>query len=236
MGSARLPGKVLKKVSSMPMLWYMFDRLKYSQEVDKIILATSTSSKDDQLVSFAEEYQIPCFRGSEEDVLGRYYGAAIYFEGETIVRLTGDCPLIDPQVTDQVILTHLSSNADYTSNTILRTFPRGLDTEVFSFETLKKTYKEGKKNYEREHVTPYIYQHPDKFHLESVVAEKKLRRSDLRITVDTEKDLKLIRKIFEALYKENEIFHTEDIIGLLDKNPELLKINAHIKQKEVKEN
>ena len=235
MGSTRLPGKVLKDVCGKPMLWYMVNRLRFSNKIDNIVLAIPNSAQDDELEDFAEGLKLQCFRGSEEDVLSRYYWAAAESGGQVIVRLTSDCPLIDPRVTDKVIEEHLNSDADYTSSGISRTFPWGLGAEVFSFDALKRAYKEAEQDYEREHVTPYFYLHPEIFKLKSVEAEGKLRRPDLRLTVDTEEDLQLIREIFKRLHRDDQIFYAEDVIDLLDKHPELVAINAHVRQKELGE-
>ena len=232
-GSTRLPGKVLKDILGKPMLWHMLNRLRLSTKIDNIVLAIPDSKQNDRLEDFAKGFNLHHFRGSEEDVLSRYYGAATNFRADVIVRLTSDCPLIDPRVTDKVIEEHLNSNADYTSNGIKSTFPRGLDTEVFNFEVLKRAHKEAERDYEREHVTPYIHQHPKLFKLKSVEACGNLRRPDLRLTVDTGEDLRLIREIFKRLYCDGQIFYTEDVIDLLDKYPELIAINAPIRQKEL---
>jgi len=234
-GSTRLPGKVLKDISGKPMLWHVLNRLRLSTKIDSIILAIPDSKRNDQLEDFAKGLNLHHFRGSEADVLSRYYGAATKFGADVIVRLTSDCPLIDPRVIDKVIEQHLNSDADYTSNTIRRTFPRGLGTEVFNFATLERAHREAKQDYEREHVTPYIYQHPNLFQLKSVEATGKLRRPDLRLTVDTEEDLKLIREIFKRLQRNGQVFYIEDVINLLDKHPELAAINAHVRQKELGE-
>ncbi len=234
-GSTRLPGKVLKDVCGRPILWHMVNRLKFSKKIDGVILAIPDSAENDELEYFAKGLKLPCFRGSEENVLSRYYRAATEFGGEVIVRVTSDCPLIDPRVTDIVIEAHLNSGADYTSNGVEWGFPRGLDTEALNFTTLKKTYEEANQDYEREHVTPYIYQHPELFNIQFVEASGKLRRPDLRLTVDTEEDLRLIREIFRRLYHNGKIFYTEDVIDLLDKHPELVAINAHVVQKKLGE-
>lgn len=220
LGSTRLPGKVLKEISGKPMLWHVINRVKRCKNIDKIVLATSELEQDDVLEEFARENDIAYFRGSEEDVLSRYYYAATQFNADIIVRLTGDCPLIDPKVVDKVILSHINSSADYTSNVIKRTFPRGLDTEVINFQTLKKAFEEAEEQYQREHVTPYILENPALFKLNSIEARGKIRRPDIRITVDTPEDLKFIRGIFSILYKQNEIFYVEDVIDLLDQRPE----------------
>lgn len=231
MGSTRLPEKVLIDVCGKPVLWHMLNRLRFSDKISDIVLAIPDSAHDDRLEDFAKEFGFQCFRGSEEDVLSRYYEAAVRFGADVVVRLTADCPLVDPRVTERVVKEHLNSGADYTSNIIKRTYPRGLDTEVFNYDVLEKANKEAKQDYEREHVTPYIYRHPEIFKLKSVEASGKLRRPDLRLTVDTEEDLRLIREIFKRLYRDGQIFYTDDIIDLLDKHSELRAINMHVEQK-----
>lgn len=234
MGSTRLVGKVLKKIRGKPMIWHVVNRLRFSKNINDIILAIPNTKENDILEKFAQDNKIKCFRGSEQDVLSRYYQAAKEYKGEVIVRITSDCPLIDPQIVDLVIEKHLDSGVDYTSNTLKRTFPRGLDAEVFDFKVLEKNYKEAKKDSEKEHVTPYTYLHPEIFSLQNIEAEGKLRRPEFWLTVDTKEDLELVREIYKRLYKPSKIFYTEEIIDLLDKHFKLLKINSHIRQKKFK--
>ncbi len=217
------------------MLWHFINRLKLSQRLGEIILAIPESPQNDELELFAKVNRLPCFRGDEQDVLSRYYHAALQYKAEIIVRVTSDCPLIDPRVTDMVVEKHLDSDADYTCNGVEWGFPLGLDTEVFSFNTLERAFKEAHQEYEREHVMPYIYQHPELFKIQTIPAAGKLKRPDLRLTVDTEEDLKLIREIYRRLYHEGQIFYTEDVIDLLDKYPELIAINANVRQKKLGE-
>jgi len=236
MGSTRLPGKVFKEIAGKPMLWHVFDRLSRCDTVCKRVLATTTAKKDDVLQEFAERQNVHFFRGSEEDVLSRYYEAAKEFNAQHVVRLTSDCPLIDPKIVDTVISEHLESKADYTSNcTIKRTFPRGLDTEVFTFNALERAFKEAKEPPQREHVTPYIWENSEKFKLHSVEALPALRRPDLRLTVDTKEDLELVREIYSRLYKPGEIFSAGEVVSLLDEHPELVEINSDVRQKETRE-
>ena len=231
--ATRLPEKILKDISGKPMLWHVVNRLMLSQTIDDIVLAIPASDQNDSLEDFAKRLKLHCFRGSETDVLSRYYGAAVKFGGDVIVRVTADCPLIDPRVTDSIINTHMNSGVDYTTNDVEHGFTRGLDTEVFSVDTLARANQEAKQDYEREHVTPYIYQHPDLFVLNFVEASGKLKRPDLRLTVDTDDDLKLIREIYKGLYRDEQIFYTDNVIEFLDSHPELKAINAHIRQKEL---
>lgn len=229
MGSTRLPEKVLKKINNKVVLDYVIERIQQCNKIDDIVLAITTSEKDDILENYAKNKGINLFRGSEEDVLSRYYKAAEKYKADQVVRITSDCPLIDPNIVDKIIDSHITNKADYTSNTLNRTYPRGLDVEVFSFKTLKEAYKNSSKEYQREHVTPYIVEHPDRFKLQNVESIGKIRRPDIRITLDTLEDLKLIKQIL--LHFNNLNFTTEEIIEFLNKNPKLLEINKNIKQK-----
>jgi len=235
MTSARLPGKVLMDIEGKPMLWHVVNRLKFSKKLNDIILAVPDTKENDILEKFAEDDKIKYFRGSEDDVLSRYYQTAKKFKSDLIVRITSDCPLIDPKIVDLIIEKHLNSTADYTSNKSnniwKRTFPRGLDTEVFNFRVLEKTYREAKEIYQREHVSPYIYEHPELFYLNNVENNKDL--SYMRWCVDETKDLELVREIYNRLYKNNKIFLLKDIVNLLEKFPQLLEINKNVKQKKI---
>ena len=235
MTSTRLPGKVLMDIEGKPMLWHVVNRLKFSEKLDDIILAIPNTKKNNILEKFAKDNKVKYFRGSEEDVLSRYYKTAKKFKCDLIVRITSDCPLIDPQIVDLVIEKHLKLNADYTSNTLKRTFPRGLGVEVFNFKVLKKAQKEAKEDYQREHVTPYIYKNPEIFKIQNIKAERRLRYLEIRLTVDTKKDLRLIREIYKRLYKPKKIFYTEEIINLLNNHKELVRINEKVRQKSLNE-
>lgn len=234
-GSTRLPAKVLMKICGMTMLNLIINRLSQCKKVDDIILAIPNSNQDDVLEQHAKKLGCHYYRGSEEDVLSRYYQAAIQFNVNEIVRVTADCPLIDPTLVDLMIEHYLKENIDYAAIGVEGKFPRGLDAEIFSFDTLKKVNIEAKNSYEREHVTPYIYEHPELFKIRFIQAPDKLRRPEIRLTVDTKEDFNLVREIFKNLYKEEQLFYTEDIIDFLDSRPELLSINAHVSQKKLGE-
>ncbi|WP_099354150.1 cytidylyltransferase domain-containing protein [Fredinandcohnia onubensis] len=236
MGSTRLPGKVLKKVLGKPLLEYQIERLKKSKIIDKIVVATTTKKSDQAIIDLCERLSIDYTRGSEEDVLARYYNAALESEADIIVRITSDCPLISPSVIDQVITTFLQNapRYDFVSNTIERTYPRGFDTEVFAFNALEQAYKEGFEYLYREHVTTYILRNPTKFQMKNVKYKRDL--SKYRLTVDTEEDYELIRNIIEILYPKNPNFELEDIIRLLEKRSDLFLLNAHVQQKSDGEN
>ncbi|RCW77359.1 cytidylyltransferase domain-containing protein [Saliterribacillus persicus] len=233
MGSTRLPGKVLKKVLDKPLLEYQIERVKRSKLIDEIVIATTTNEADELIIDFCERLSISYYRGSENDVLSRYYEAANIHKADVVVRLTSDCPVIDPVVIDTNIQYYLDNQTDfdYVSNTHKRTFPRGFDTEVFSFDALEAAFKKAELASEKEHVTPYIYQNPSQFRIGHVFGEDD--HSDLRLTVDTKEDFLLIEKIIDVLYKNNPNFTYDDIVKLLNENKDWLKINAEIKQKKV---
>lgn len=231
MGSSRLPGKVLERIIHKPMVWHVVNRLKFSKKLDEIILAIPNSKENNVLEQFAKNNKIKYFRGSEQDVLSRYYETAKKFKCDTIVRITSDCPLIDPEIVDKVVEEHLSSKTDYTANVLKRTYLKGLDVEVLTFEALEKSFKETKKQPHREHVTLYIREHPEKFKRVSVENEKDFSR--FRWTVDEKEDLEFVREVYKRLYKEGKIFLMAEIIKLLEKEPKLLEINKNIKRKKI---
>jgi spore coat polysaccharide biosynthesis protein SpsF len=231
MSSTRLPGKVLKEVLGRPLLDYQVERLRRVSLADELVIATTTNDADDMLVEFCRKRNIAVFRGSEEDVLSRYYQAAIEHQAELVVRVTSDCPVIDPKVVDRVVTAFLERRdyVDYVSNTQVRTFPRGMDTEVFTFDALRMAHAEATLDYQREHVTPFLYRQPDRFRVEQVVLATDL--SSHRWTVDTPEDFELVSRIIEALHPRNPRFGLNDIIAFLDSNPSLMEINAHVVQK-----
>ncbi|MBQ6975313.1 MAG: glycosyltransferase family protein [Selenomonadaceae bacterium] len=225
--SSRLPRKVLSPILGKPMIVHELERLQRSQCIDKIILATSTDSSDDPLVEIAESI-IEVYRGNLDDVLDRYYQCAKLYQPENVVRITGDCPVIDWRIVDKVIGQHLEEGNDYTSLT--ERFPDGLDTEVFKFAALERAWREAKLNSEREHVTLYIRKHPEIFKLGKRDCAEDF--SAMRWTVDEPQDFEFIQKIFAALYPQEKDFGMKDILQLLDSQPELKKINAGIQRNE----
>lgn len=233
MGSSRLPGKIIKDLVGRPMLLHLVERVRQARRLDEVIVATSDGMSDDPVEKLLGENGIPCFRGDEDDVLSRYVGAARLADADVVVRITGDCPLIDPVTVDRVLEAHFNNSADYTSNTIERTYPRGLDAEAFSMDALLKADSLAAPGPYREHVTLYMYRHPEEFSLSNVAAEPPLDRPDLRLCVDTEEDFRLIKEIYEGLYQPGRIIDILDVISLFEQRPELARINAHIEQKKV---
>jgi spore coat polysaccharide biosynthesis protein SpsF len=235
MGSTRLPGKHLKQILGRPMLSFLIERLRRVKKAQEIIIATTDQLIDEKIIKVCKEEKVNYFRGDEENVLDRYYQTAKKFKAKIIVRITADCPLIDPEIIDRTINVFLDNypKFDYVSNSLNHTFPRGMDVEVFSFESLKKVVKWGMSSEEKEHVTPYYYRHPEKFSLENVENEKNL--SSFRLTVDTPEDFFLISKIIQELYPLNPNFTLVDILNLLAKHPDWLVINSKVQQKKLME-
>ncbi len=234
MASTRLPGKILKKVLDKTLLEYQLERLYTVKSADQVIIATTDQEQEQPIVDLCQKLSVPYFRGSEEDVLSRYYGAATKYQVDTVVRVTSDCPLIDPAVVDQVISFYLShqNEYDYVSNTFPElTYPRGMDTEVFSYKALKEAFEEAVDQVEREHVTIFIKRRPKRYRIINLPYEKDY--SHYRLTVDTPADFELMERMITTLYPTNPKFTLEDCLTLLKKHPEWAKINAEVKQKNV---
>jgi spore coat polysaccharide biosynthesis protein SpsF len=235
MGSARFPGKVLASIKGKPLVMHIVERIQATRKISTIILATTELPIDDELIDFAKEKRINCYRGEENNVLARFYGAATQYKADVIVRVCCDDPLIDHRILDELINLHLRTESDYTSTSHERTYPMGVEAEIFNYNALEKSLHNAIKDYELEHVTPYIYEHPESFKINFLEASGKLRRPELRLTVDTREDLNLIRRIFEDLYDKDRLFSTEDVIDFLEKHPEILSINALVSQKKLGE-
>jgi len=230
MGSTRLPGKVKKEIVGKPILWHIIDRLKRAKLIDNIIVATTDKEIDKPILGLAKKLGIASYAGSEEDVLDRYYQTAKGFGVDVIVRITADCPLVDPHVVDKVIRRYLKGDCDYAANTLKQTYPDGLDAEVFSYAALERAWEEARWASEREHVTPYIRKNPDKFRLANV--ENRVNLSRLRWSVDEKEDLEFVRQVYKHLYKQGQTFYMEDILKLLNKYPDLKRINQGIPSNE----
>jgi spore coat polysaccharide biosynthesis protein SpsF len=223
MSSRRLPGKVLAPLIGRPMLARQLERVSRSR-VDQVIVATSERTDDDAIAEVAETEGFACHRGDLGDVLDRFHQVALTLSAEHIVRLTADCPLADHRLIDAVAELHLGEGNDYTSNTLRRVFPHGADVEIMSFDALCTAWRNASEPHEREHVTPYIYGHPESFKLGSLDAREDT--SCYRLTVDYPEDLRLIETIFVEMYTEDPDFSMQDVIALLQRRPELLDINA----------
>lgn len=234
MRSSRLPGKVLLPILKRPLLELMIERLRRVSWIDEVLIATSSDPSCQPIEALARRLQTGCFRGSEEDVLGRVLGAAQSADADLIVETTGDCPLIDPQVVARVIEAFKSHPVDYCSNTLERTFPRGMDVQVFPVSVLEETARLTNNPVDREHVSLYIYEHPERFRLLNVESGLPPEMAQVRLTVDTFEDLDLVRSIYEALYPVKPAFSLQDILELLAHKPDLKKINAAVLQKPIR--
>ena len=231
MSSSRLPGKVLLDLAGSPMLIQEINRLKRSKLIDDIVVVTSDTKSDDMIVDVCKSHNINYFRGSLDNVLDRFYHAYLKFRPDHIVRVTGDCPLIDWNIVDQVIEQHLEHSCDYTSNTLSPTYPDGLDVEVMTKDCLVKIKNKAVTMTELEHVTYYCYSHQEEFSLKNV---KNISgdQSEYRLTVDTTEDFEVISRIYDALHKDKEAFILKDILVFLDRNPDIKKVNSYIARNE----
>lgn len=232
MGSTRLPGKVLKDIGGRTMLERVVDRTQRAKLLDGIVVATTTEPADHVIEALCQTQNLPCFRGSQDDCLDRYFHAASKHDAGTVVRITADCPLIDPGVVDLVLQEFIDRQpqVDYVSNVFpLRTFPRGLDTEVTRFDVLERAWREDKNPIWREHVTTYIHRNPNIFRIHGVTND--IDYSHMRWTVDTAEDLTFVQRIYGHF--QHDQFSWMDVVHILEKNPQWLDINRHVEQKTI---
>lgn len=230
-GSTRLPNKVFADLCGKPLLWHIINRVSHANKIDHICIATTTNPVDDGLASWVADQKIDLFRGSEEDVLSRYYEAALNFRPDTIVRITADDPFKDPEVIDEVINLFQKEQLDFAFNNKPPSFPEGLDTEVFSMKALETANYQSKDPYEREHVTQFFYRHPEKFKQGNLSCSTDI--SYLRWTIDTLQDYEMAKKVYNSLYGKKEIFLMKDILDLLQKHPEIQEINSKVKRSDM---
>lgn len=232
-GSTRLPAKVIMDICGKTVLEHDIDRLKEAKEINQIIIATTDRDGDIKIKKEADRLGVVCFRGSEEDVLSRYYLAAKESNADIIIRVTSDCPLIDPNIIDDMIKFYKKNNYEVVTNTGLdienRTFPRGLDAEIFSFRALENAHLNATEKYQKEHVTPYIYQNNELIY----IYKNDIDYSRYRLTLDTVEDFEVIEKIYKHFYKINKSFYLNDIVNFMNNNPEIYEINKHIEQKKI---
>jgi len=228
--STRLPGKVLKPILGRPMLALQLERLRRCTRLDLVVVATSDQPDDDSVAELCEAEGTTCFRGSLDDVLDRFYRCALTYNAEHVVRLTGDCPLADPEIVDAVIDFYLEQQVDYASDCRPPTLPDGLDVEVFSLKSLESAWREAGTPFEREHVVPFITDRPERFAIANWTWKQDL--SGLRWTVDEPEDLEFVRRIYGALYPANPHFGFRDVLALLRENPELADINSRFERNE----
>ena len=230
MGARRLPGKVLLDLEGKAVLEHVIDRVRRSKLIEDTVAATTIKKEDLKIVRLASKKGVRVYCGQEDDVLDRYFQAALLFDAKHIVRITADCPLIDPGIIDDVIRLYLSKRVDYASNNIKELFPDGEDVEVFSFEALKKAWEDARLPSERAHVTPYIRNHPELFKLANLNSPRDLSKK--RWTLDEPRDYEFIKLIYRRLYKKKRFFGIKDILKLLETHPEYEVINNNITRNE----
>src|SRR3989338_2484533 len=223
MASTRLPGKIFLNLKEKPILWHVIKRCEKSR-ANKIIIATSLNKENNPIEEFCKKNKISCFRWSEKNVLKRYYLCAKEYGLEIIVRITSACPLIDPKLINLCLKNFEKTKYNYYSNVVERSFPRGLDVEVFDFQTLEKTYQKVKNTSQKEHVTIFIYNNPKKFKIGSLIAKGIFNNPTLRLCVDTPKDFKLLNIIYNKFYKKR-LVSIEEVLKFLINNPKIAQIN-----------
>lgn len=242
MGSSRLPGKVLMELDGKPALQILTERLSCSKYIDEIIIATTVNPGDDKIAEFGKENNIPVFRGSEEDVLGRVVGAVESVNGDIIVEITGDCPLMDPEVIDNVLDAYFDNYPDYDYVTNIgyvkghvREIPLGMDVRVFTYKDLKFINEITDDPEDREHVSLYFFRTgKDKYKLYNVSIPDKWKRDyNPRLCLDTKEDFEVLKIVYESLSKVKKDFNLEDILNFTDRNKEVVRINSEVKQKTV---
>ncbi len=235
--STRLPEKVLKPLpfsSDISILQQVISRVQQVSGIDTIVIATTRDNEDDVIADVAATAGVEVFRGSKNNVLERYFIAAQTFGLDQVIRVTSDCPCLDPEVTEKVLKMHLQQKADYTSNSLVRTYPHGLDSEVVTFQALEKAYKEATETFEMEHVTPYLYRtKPDAFKIASVEAPPEHTAPYIRVTVDTPEDYQLLCAVYDFLYKNSPYFGVSELISLFQAKPWLLMLNEKVMQKKI---
>lgn len=235
LGSSRLPGKVLKKICGKTILEHDINILKLVGNIDEIVIATTVEAQDDKIVDEASRLGIKYFRGSEKDVLSRYYFAAKENKADVVVRVTSDCPCLDYNIIEDMIniFSGKLGTVDYMNNTMERTYPRGYDAEIFTFNVLEIAFKNAKKDYEREHVTPYIYDLNNKFRI--LIYKSSNDYSKYRVTLDTKEDFEVIEAIYDSLFKGEKYFLLNEVVEFLEENPQIVNINKEIEQKKLGE-
>jgi spore coat polysaccharide biosynthesis protein SpsF len=233
MTSSRLPGKVLAPLGGKPALEVMVERLRKVPAIDQIVIATTSNETDNPVQELAERLGIGFWRGSEDDVLQRVLDAATAHDADVIVEFTGDCPLIDPEIAGQVIDTYRNAGVDYVSNVMTRSFPMGMETQVFARRILEDVARRTQDKVDHEHVSLYIYRNPQLYSLRNVEAPAALTRPDLRLTLDTKEDLTVISSVYEALSKRSPSFSLSEMLAFLDANPAISAINSAVKHRHV---
>lgn len=229
MNSARLPGKVLKKISNKPILWYILNSLQYCKTLDHIVVATTKKKSDDQIAELCKKMRVSVFRGSEKNVLNRFCEAGKKYTATYVVRICADCPFVDPSIVDKIVRKSIATDVDYTSNTLPKTYPMGYEVEVIKFSALQKAEKMTKDSEDREHVTLFIMRKPKLFSRYNVNAPTSYNKPKIRVCVDTKDDFLVVQKIFSEKNSQKNFISIRQVINYLNKNPSISKLNSHVK-------
>lgn len=228
-GSTRFPEKVFASLAGHPLIWHVVNRVRNASKIDEVVVATTTNPVDDKLYDWCVANAVPVNRGSENDVLNRFYETAKKFKADVVVRITADDPFKEPRLIDEAINTLVRESVDYVCNNFPPTYPEGTDVEVLTFDALERQELNSTSEYEREHVTQYIYHNPQDFKMLNLSNDKDL--SYLRWTIDTEKDFEMTKRVYDDLYSSDDrIFHMEDILDFLSDNPEVASMNSDVKR------
>lgn len=228
-GSTRFPNKVFADVNGKPLIWHVVNRLTHAKTINKIVIATTINEKDDKIEKWCNENNVACYRGSENDVLNRYYSASVAFPSDIVVRITADDPFKEPAVIDAVVNKLINEGFDHVTNNFPPSWPEGLDCEAFTFAALEASEKSTNDAFEREHVTQYIYHNPDKFKIGNVASPKNL--SYLRWTIDKEVDYEMVKAVYAHRNPANTgILLLDEILDILEKNPEIKEINSSVER------
>lgn len=228
-GSTRFFNKVFAEIDGKPLLWHVVDRLKYAKMIDDIIIATTTNLQDDAIKTWCQKEHVKYFRGSEQDVLNRYYSASVTYPSDVVLRVTADDPFKEPDVIDKVIKKLLDERLDLVTNNFPPSFPEGLDCEAFTFDVLKTMEKLAQDSFEREHVTQYVYHNPEKFKIGNIVSEQQL--SSYRWTIDNQEDYDMVKMVYAKRKKsKNGILLMDEILDIIKRNPEIARINLQVKR------
>lgn len=230
-GSTRFPNKIFSDISGKPLIYHVVNRLLKSSKIQEIVIATTQNPLDDTIETWSINNKIKCFRGDENDVLSRFYYAAKFYKAKIIIRITADDPFKDFLIIDNVINILISHKLSFVYNNNPPSFPEGLDTEVFTFDALEKAFRLSVDPFEREHVTQYFYRNPHEFPQKNIC--NNINLSNLRWTIDTVNDLEMVRKVYENLFTENEIFLTNDILKLIKQKPEIQMINQDVQRSDM---
>lgn len=228
-GSTRFPNKVFADINGKPLIWHVVDRLAHAKTIDKIVIATTTNAKDDKIEAWCKENNVPVFRGSEDDVLNRYYSASVAYPSDIVVRITADDPFKEPAVIDAVVSKLINEGYDHVTNNFPPSWPEGLDCEAFTFAALKESEETTHDSFEREHVTQYIYHNPDKFKIGNVASDVNL--SGYRWTIDKEVDYEMVKAVYAHRDPKNtSILLLDEILEILKNNPEIAQINSSVER------